>query len=59
MVENLVWSNTDSLAGEEKKVVVVSIVSIFDQSVYDPLLPTNWIDVQTSVIAERPKAWEP
>lgn len=31
MVENLVWSNTDSLAGEEKKVVVVSIVSIFDQ----------------------------
>lgn len=38
MVENLVWSNTDSLAGEEKKVVVVSIVSIFDQSVIDPLL---------------------
>lgn len=25
-------------AGEEKKVVVVSIVSIFDQSVIDPLL---------------------
>lgn len=42
MVENLVWSNTDSLAGEQKKVVVVvSIVSIFDQSVIDPLLPTN------------------
>lgn len=38
MVENLVCSNTDSLAGEEKKVVVVSIVSIFDQSVIDPLL---------------------